>query len=80
MNLALILADMNVSGESVIHGLIYLIVIGVVFWLLWWLINYIALPEPFAKVARVILAIAAVIILINILLGLAGGPHIRWNS
>jgi hypothetical protein len=67
-----------VSGESIIQALVYLVCIGLVFWLLWWLIQYIALPEPFAKVARVILALAAVIILINILLSIAGHPIIRW--
>ncbi len=63
-----------VSGEGVIQSLMFLIVIGVIFWLLWWLISYVALPEPFAKVARIIMAVAAVIVLINILLGLVGHP------
>lgn len=67
-----------VSGESIIGGLIWIIVIGLVFWLLWWLISYIQLPEPFAKVARVILALAAVVLLINFLLGIAGHPIIKW--
>lgn len=68
----------QISGDSVIHSLVYLIVIGVVFGLLWWLIAYVALPEPFAKVARVVLAVAAVIILINVLLGMVGHPIVRW--
>lgn len=67
-----------VSGESIIQGLIWLIVIGLVFWLLIWLVSYVGLPEPFAKVFKVILAVAAVIILINFLLGLAGHSFIRW--
>lgn len=66
-----------ISSESIIQTLIYLVCIGLVFWLLWWLIQYIALPEPFAKVARVILALAAVVILINILLSMAGHPLIK---
>jgi hypothetical protein len=65
------------SSESVIQSLVYIVCIGLIFWLLWWLIQYVALPEPFAKVARVILAVAAVVILINILLGLAGHPIFR---
>ena len=63
-----------ISGEAMVNGLIYLIVIGVVFGLLWWLVGYCALPEPFNKVARVVLAIAAVIVLISILMGFAGHP------
>lgn len=68
----------QLSGDAVIHSLIYLIIIGVIFGILWWLIDYCALPEPFSKVARVILAVAAAIILINILLGIAGHPIFRF--
>lgn len=67
-----------ISGEGVINTLVWLICIGLVFGLLLWLIAYVALPEPFAKAARVILAVAAVIVLINVLLSLAGHPIVRW--
>ena len=69
----------QLSGDGVIHSLLYLIVIGVVFGLIWWLISYCALPAPFDKVARVVIAIAAVIILINILLGMVGHPLFRFR-
>jgi hypothetical protein len=69
---------MQISGDAVIHSLIYLIVLGVIFGLLWWLISYVGLPAPFDRVARVILAVAAVIVCINVLLGIAGHPFIRW--
>lgn len=72
----LILAQIN--GTAVVRGMIWLIIIGVVFWLLWWLLNYVAPPEPFRKVGQVILAIAAVIVLINFLMSLVGQPFIRW--
>ncbi len=71
---------MIISGPSVISLLIWLIVIGAIFWLLWWLLSYIAPPEPFNKIARVILAIAAVILCINVLLALAGHPLFIWSS
>jgi uncharacterized membrane protein YtjA (UPF0391 family) len=45
-----------------------------VLWLLWWLIGYAGLPEPFSKIARVVLAVIAVLMLINLLLGLIGTP------
>lgn len=67
-----------ISGESLIQSVFYLIIIGLVFWLFWWLISYVGLPEPFAKVARVILAVIAVMILVNFLLGLVGKPFIKW--
>ena len=67
-----------ISGEAVIQSLLYVIIVGVCFGLLWWLVSYIALPAPFDKVARVILAVAAVIILIGVLLGMAGHPVVKW--
>lgn len=70
----------QVSGDAVVHSLIYLIVLGLIFWLLWWLLSYIGLPEPFAKVARVILAVAAVLVCINVLLSITGHPLIRWST
>lgn len=66
------------SGESVLYAVMYLIIIGLCFWLVWWLIEYIGIPEPFHKVCKVILAVAAVFICINVLLSLAGHPLIAW--
>lgn len=46
-----------ISGQGVIHILLWLIVVGLIFLLLDWLIRYVGLPEPFAKVARIILGV-----------------------
>lgn len=62
------------SGPALLHKLLVLIVVGFVFYLLWFLISKIGLPEPFAKVTRALILIAAVIYLINFLLGLIGAP------
>lgn len=79
MNESALLIFGAVSGSSLINGVIWLVVIGLICWLLWWLISYIGPPEPFAKVARVIVALIAVIILINFLLGLTdSGGFIKW--
>lgn len=67
-----------VSGGSLINGVILVIIVGIVAGLLWWLISYIGLPQPFDKVARVIVAIIVVIFLINALLSLVGRPFIVW--
>ena len=53
--------------------IVYLIVAGLVFWLLWWLVGYVGIPEPFNKIANVILAILAVMVIIGILVSLVGG-------
>ena len=49
--------------------LVTLIIVGLIFWCFFWLLGVIGLPEPFGKVATVILALAAVIYLIGVLTG-----------
>ncbi len=61
----------SLSGAVVL--VVYLIVAGLIFWLLHWLIGYINPPEPFNKIATVVLAIIAVLVVIGILLSMVGG-------
>ncbi len=68
-----------ISGQDLTSAVLTIIVVGLVFYLLVWLIGYIALPEPFSKIAKVILAVAAVFFLINVLLGLVGEPLVKWK-
>lgn len=53
-------------------SLIYLLVLIAILGLLYWLVGSLGLPQPFLKIAQVILIIALVLILINFLLGIAG--------
>jgi hypothetical protein len=62
----------GVSVEGLINVLVWLIVVGLIFWLLWWFIGYIGLPQPFDKVARVLIGLVAFLILIYLLLGILG--------
>ncbi len=66
-----------ISIQAVLSVLLFIIIAGVIFWLLWWLVGYCGLPQPFDKVARVVLAVCAVFILIAALLSLAGYPVVR---
>lgn len=68
-----------ISLAAVVNFVLYIVVAGLIFWLLDWLIRYVGVPEPFAKVARIVLAVAAVFVLIYALLGLIGfaGPLFR---
>lgn len=68
----------TITGSSLLSLMITIIVVGVCFWLLDWAIKAIPVPEPFAKIARVILILAAVIFLINALLSLVGKSFIAW--
>jgi hypothetical protein len=62
-----------ISLSGAVTIIVYLIIAGVIFALLFWLISYINPPEPFKKVACVILAILAVLVIIGILLSLVSG-------
>ena len=65
-----------ISLTALIHVVLVLIVVGIVCGLLWWLIGYCGLPAPFDKVARVIVAVFAVLVVIGVLLSLIGGQEI----
>jgi hypothetical protein len=67
-----------ISGNNLLTAVIWVIVAGVIFWLVNWLIAYVGIPEPFNKVAKVIVAVVAVVLLINALLVVAGRPFINW--
>ena len=62
-----------ISISAAVTVVVYLVVAGLIFWLCWWLVSYVGLPQPFDKVARVVLAVLAVLVLISILLSLVGG-------
>ena len=65
-----------ISIQAAVTVVIYLIIAGLVFWLLWWLLNFVAPPEPFRKIGTVILAVLAVLVCIGILLSLVTGQPI----
>ena len=67
---------MSVSIDSLVQMVVYLVIVGLIFWLVWWFIGYVGIPEPFNKVIRVVLGLAALLILVSFLLGLTGHPFI----
>lgn len=66
-----------ISTDGLVNALVWLVVAGIIVWLLWWALGVINPPEPFKKVATVIIVLATVIVLINILLTLVGKPLFR---
>ena len=52
--------------------LISIIIVGVIVWLLLYVIDYVGLPEPFNKVAKVVIILIAVLWMISVLLPLIG--------
>lgn len=68
-----------ITIQELVRAVILVIVLGLVFGLLFWLVKFCKLPEPFDRVAIIILAVAAVLVLIGILMQLAGHPLIVFN-
>jgi hypothetical protein len=56
---------------------VYVLVVGLVIWLLLYLIDQLPLPAPFGQVARVVVIAVGVIILIMMLLALVGDGSVR---
>lgn len=58
--------------SSLVSLAIYILVIGVVIWLLLFLIDLVPLPEPFGRIARIVIIAIGVLIVIFALLQVAG--------
>ena len=57
-----------------ISTLIYLLVVFLVIGVIWWLIDYIPVPDPLNRIAKIVTIVIGAIVLIGILLNLAGVP------
>lgn len=68
-----------ISGTAALTLLATIVIGGLVFWLIWWFLGVCGLPEPFNKVARILIALAAIMFLINVLLSLGGHPLFSWR-
>lgn len=68
-----------ISGQELLSVVIYLVVWGLILYVLWWGIGRIGLPEPFGKIAVVVLVLLTVVVLLNLLFGFAGAPLISWR-
>lgn len=68
----------EISGHTLLAAFVWIVIAGVIFWILNWSLAYIGVPEPFAKVLKVVIVLIALIMLINGLLMLAGRPLFSW--
>ena len=57
---------------DIVSLLVTILVIGLVCWLILYVIDLLPLPPPFHQVARVVVIVIAVILLIRVLLGVSG--------
>jgi hypothetical protein len=64
---------------NLVDFLVYLIIWGLVLYLLWWGLGRIAPPEPFNKVATVILVVITIAVIVGPLLGYVNVPHLTFH-
>jgi len=57
--------------------LVTVIILGLVFYLLYWLLGQVPLPAPFKTVATVLLGLVAVLVLLSLLFGGISIPLLR---
>ena len=57
---------------SLVTLVIYILVVGLIFWLLHYLVDAIPLPAPFNQIAKTVLLVVGVLICIVLLLQFAG--------
>jgi hypothetical protein len=70
-----VLAVVSMSMSGLVDLVVYLIIIGVVFGLLWFLVDRAPfIPEPFKTWIKYVILFVGVLFLINWLLGIAGRP------
>lgn len=60
---------------TLVSIVLYIVVLGLICWLLMWLIDYVPVPEPFNKVAKIVIAVLGVVAIIYLLLGILPGGH-----
>lgn len=71
---------MTLSAHGLMMLVIQLVIGGLILWLIWWFVNYVGPPEPIKKVCLVLIALFALIWLVNILMSLAGHPLVNWTG
>jgi len=54
--------------------LVAVIFLGIIFYVVWWALANLGLPEPFGKIAQAIVIFIVVIVLLGLMTG--HGPHI----
>lgn len=56
---------------------IYLLILGVILWLVIWVLDQIpGIPEPVIRMVRIVVIVVAVLIVVQMLLNLIGGPSL----
>lgn len=70
-------AAMDISISGLLSLLLYIIVIIIIFAIIWWVLDYVAIREPFNHWIRIAIVVVGAIILIVFLLHFAGAVNFR---
>ena len=73
-------AALNVGVGGLLGLVVNIVIIGLIFWAILWFLAYVGVPEPFNKIIRVVVALFALIIVVNLLLGLGGTPFLNLHQ
>jgi hypothetical protein len=60
------------SIAALINLLIYLVVLGIIVALVFWVVDAIPIPQPFNRIIKIVATVLVVLIVILLLLNLAG--------
>jgi len=61
-----------------INTLIYLLVVCIIIGVVWWVVDYMPVPQPLNKLIKVVSIVIGVIVIVYALLGLGGmAPALR---
>lgn len=55
-----------------VHQLVYALVVCIVIGLVWWVVDYMPVPEPLNKLIKILSIVVGVIVIIYALLAIAG--------
>jgi hypothetical protein len=73
--------EMTLSIGTLFTLIIILLALGLLVWLAFYVLRRFPLPDPFGRIAEVVIVVVAVLILVVFLLSLAGiGPGIRISA
>jgi nucleoside recognition membrane protein YjiH len=56
-----------------IDVLIQLLIICIIIGVAWWILDYVPVPDPLNRIAKVVIIVIGLIIIIGLLLGIGGG-------
>ncbi len=72
---------MAISVGSLFALIVTLLVVGILVWLAFYVLQEFAPPEPVGRIIRVVVVVVAVLVLVAVLLNVAGmGPGIRLST